>query len=728
MSAEKRRDIEGLRALAVIAVVLYHAHFLGLDGGFVGVDVFFVISGFLITTLLVREHTAKNRISLAHFYGRRARRLLPASAVVIVGTLIAANTWLEPLRLRDLGSDAIASGAFIANIGFARRGTDYLQSALPPSALQHYWSLAVEEQFYVVWPALLSLLMWRGKSAARRAGFGIFALSIASLIVCIWQTSASQPWAFFGLHARAWELGVGALLAIGWQTINTLNDRVRFIIGWFGLASVIGSFFIINESMRFPGAVALVPVIGTALVLAGGDTTRGGPVVVLRHPFMQWVGSRSYSLYLWHWPALIIGTAALEGSPNPIERIGLLAIACAGAELSYRFVENPIRRAPLFMQRNRAALLLGVALIATSISAGVILRSRSTSFATTDVAAAPTFVATTTSMPQNVSSTNSASAAVPSSTPTAPSTSVSASETTLPTPLPAIISPTDPPQAIIDAVETDRVPQNMEPSISGASGDKPVLYDNGCHLDAGSTEPGECIFGDTASTFTVALFGDSHAAQWFPALDSIAKQRGWRLIALTKLGCTPIDEITYNSTVGATYPQCRPWRANVMKRLAAEKVAVVFISYSNRLLQVGSHQPLSDKTWSDGFAKLIPALRAQGAEPVLITDTPYPGSDVPTCLSNNVSSVRNCIFSRAKGINDSRHATNVAAATDNAAQVLDVSNWLCASDRCPVIVGNVLVYRDSNHITTKFAEVLAPLIDAAVSPYVEAVRQRTKVS
>ena len=727
MSVEKRRDIEGLRALAVIAVVLYHAHFLGLDGGFVGVDVFFVISGFLITTLLIREHSATSRISLAHFYGRRARRLLPASAVVIVGTLIAANKWLEPLRLHDLGSDAIASGAFVANIGFARRGTDYLQSALPPSALQHYWSLAVEEQFYVVWPALLSLLMWRAKSAARRAGLGILVLSIASLIVCIWQTSASQPWAFFGLHARAWELGVGALLAIGWQTVDTLNDRVRSIIGWFGLASVIGSFFIINESMRFPGAVALVPVVGTALVLVGGDATRRGPVVLLKQPFMQWVGSRSYSLYLWHWPALIIGTAALEGSPNPIERIGLLAIAGVGAELSYRFVENPIRRAPLFVQRNRAALLLGVALIATSVSAGVILHSKSTTFATTDVAATPTFVATTTSEPLNVS-TNSANVAVPSSTPGASTTSPLPSETTVPGPLPTIVSPTEPPQAIIDAVETERVPQNMEPTISGASGDKPVLYNNGCHLDAGSTEPGECIFGDTASDFTVALFGDSHAAQWFPALNSIAKQRGWRLIALTKLGCTPIDEITYNSTVGATYPQCRPWRANVMKRLATEKVSVVFISYSNRLLQVGSHQPLSDKTWSDGFAKLIPALRAQGTEPVLITDTPYPGSDVPICLSNNVSNVRNCVFSRTKGINDSRLATNVAAATDNAAQVLDVSNWLCASDRCPVVVGNVLVYRDSNHITTKFAEVLAPLIDAAVSPYVEAVRQRTKVS
>ncbi|MEY2628150.1 MAG: hypothetical protein RJB08_1909 [Actinomycetota bacterium] len=723
MNGEIRRDIEGLRAIAVVSVILYHAHFLGLRGGFVGVDVFFVISGFLITTLLVKEHSATGRISLPRFYGRRARRLLPASAVVIVGTLLAANKWLEPLRLRDLGSDAISSGAFVANIGFARRGTDYLQSALPPSALQHYWSLAVEEQFYVVWPALLSFLMWKKGPSHKRALLGILTISVASFVICVWQTSASQPWAFFGLHARAWELGMGALLALGWKSVEHLTDKLRATISWVGIVVIVGSFFVIDESMRFPGVVAIAPVLGSVLVLMGGDSARRGPVMVLRTPVLQWIGSRSYSLYLWHWPVLIIGEAALDGSPNPIERIGLLAIAVVGADLSYRIVENPIRRARLFVQKNRAALVLGVALVATSITAGVIVRGKSVTLATDEIASTPTFtVAPTTTAASSTSSLAPTTIASPTTLPGETTT------TSTPGPLPQIVSPTEPLQAIIDAVDAESVPKNLEPSIAGASGDKPALYDNGCHLDAGSTEPGDCVFGDTTSNFTVALFGDSHAAQWFTSLDSIAKQRGWRLLALTKLGCTPIDEITYNSTVGATYPQCRPWRENVKKRLVAERAAVVFVSYSNRLLQVGSHQPFPDNVWIDGFAKLIPELRAGGTEPILITDTPYPGSDVPICLSKNVSHVRNCTFSRAKGINDSRHAANIAAAVNNAAQVLDVSNWLCAADRCPVIFGNVLIYRDSNHITTKFADVLTPLIDAAVSPYVEAVRQRTNVS
>lgn len=725
MASELRRDIEGLRAVAVGVVVLYHAHFLGLRGGFIGVDVFFVVSGFLITSLLLREHSTSGRISLARFYGRRVRRLLPASCLVIVGTVVAGNIWLEPLRLRDLGTDAIASGGFIANIVFAQRGTDYLQSALPPSALQHYWSLAVEEQFYVIWPALLALLLWRGIGARSRAATGITVISAASLAVCVWQTSASQPWAFFGLHARAWELGAGALLALSWPRITASSSTIRGAAGWVGLGFVVVSCFVIDEAMAFPGLIALAPVIGTMLVLAAGDDARTGPVLILRNAAMQWVGARSYSIYLWHWPALIIGEAAFDGPLSTTERIALIALSVIGADLSYRLVENPVRRSPALARRNTLTLGIGAGLVVVSITAGLALRGKSVDLATDVVATTPTFV-TTTSAVEPTTSEGSGTTVAPLPTNVVETTSA---PTTIPEgPPPPVVSPTEPLQAVVDAVSTENVPKNLEPSLSGATGDKPIIYDDGCHLDAGSTEPGECIFGDVSSTFTVALFGDSHAAQWFDALDTIAKQRGWRLLALTKLGCTPIEQITYNSTVGATYPQCKPWRENVKKRLAAERAAVVFISYSNRLLQVGAQQPFPDQVWLDGFKELIPELRALGSEPVLITDTPYPGRDVPICLSENISSVRNCSFSRERGIRQSRLDTNIAAAVDNAAQVLDVTNWLCTDKACPVIVGNLLVYRDSNHITTKYAEWLAPLIDAAVSPYVEGVRQRTSVS
>lgn len=714
MATEIRRDIEGLRAVAVGVVILYHAHLLGMRGGFIGVDVFFVVSGFLITSLLLREHSATARISLPRFYGRRVRRLLPASCLVVVGTVVAGNIWLEPLRLRDLGTDAIASGGFVANIVFAQRGTDYLQSALPPSALQHYWSLAVEEQFYLVWPALLALLLWRGARSTSRAAIGIAVVSVASFIVCIRQTSVSQPWAFFGLHARAWELGAGALLAVAWPRVVALSPRLRGIGGWVGVAVIITACFAITEAMAFPGVLALAPVIGTVLVLAAGDDSTRGPVIALRNGTMQWIGARSYSIYLWHWPALVIGEAALNGPLSVAERIALIAGSIVAAGLSYRLVENPVRRSPTLATRNNLTLCVGALLVVVSIGAGAVLRNKPVDLSTDVVATRPTLITAPTSI------------ASPSTTDTTSDTAPGT--TTVPVDPPSVVSPTEPLAAVIEGIATEKVPKNLEPSLAGATGDKPVIYDDGCHLDAGSTTTSECVFGDTSSQFTVALFGDSHAAQWFNALDWIAKQRGWRLLALTKLGCAPIERITYNATIGATYPQCKPWRASVKKRLAAERAAVVFISYSNRLQQVGVQQPFPDQVWLDGFAELIPELRVAGTEAVLITDTPYPGRDVPICLSSNVSRVGNCAFSREKGIRQSRLDTNIAAALDNGAQVLDVTNWLCTKEACPVIVGNLLVYRDSNHITTKYAEWLTPLIDEAISPYVEGVRQRTRVS
>jgi peptidoglycan/LPS O-acetylase OafA/YrhL len=645
--------------------------------------------------------------------------------------VVAGNIWLEPLRLRDLGTDAVASGGFVANIVFAQRGTDYLQSALPPSALQHYWSLAVEEQFYVVWPALLALLLWKGARSTARAAIGITALSLASFIVCVWQTSTSQPWAFFGLHARAWELGAGALLAIAWPQVVAVSPRARGLVGWVGMATIIAACFAISEAMAFPGFLALAPVVGTMLVLVAGDDATHGPVMILRNPVMQWIGARSYSIYLWHWPALIIGESALDGPLSAAERVVLVAGSVVVADLSFRFIENPVRHSRPLATRNNLALGIGAGLVVVSIGAGLVLRNKSIDLSTDVVATTPTFVTSpsTATSPTTLPITSPDASPVTSVVDETTTSAPAETTTTIPAgPPPPVSSPTEPIAAVIEGINVDKVPKNLTPSLIEATGDKPIIYDDGCHLDAGSTEPGECVFGDTTSSFTVALFGDSHAAQWFNALDSIAKQRGWRLLSLTKLGCTPIEQITYNSTVGATYPQCRPWRANVKKRLAEERVAVVFISYSNRLQQVGVKQPFPDQVWLDGFAELIPELRAAGTEPVLITDTPYPGRDVPICLSENVSSARNCAFSRETGIRQSRLDTNIAAAVDNGAQVLDVTNWMCTDKACPVIVGNLLVYRDSNHITTKYAEWLTPLIDAAVTPYVEGVRQRTRVS
>jgi peptidoglycan/LPS O-acetylase OafA/YrhL len=715
-----RRDIEGLRALAVGFVILFHAKFFGLTGGFIGVDVFFVVSGFLITSLLINEHSSVGEISLKNFYARRARRLLPASAIVIGLTALASRIWLEPLRLKDIGTDAVASGGFFANILFGVRSTDYLQAGQPPSPFQHFWSLSVEEQFYIVWPALLMLLLWKSRERHTRAIVAVSILSVASLALCIWQTTQSQPWAFFGLHTRAWELGIGALVALCWKYVEQLPTNFRAVIGWLGLFAIVVSGLTITEKMAFPGKLALLPVVATALVLMAGQHAHWGPQRILSLQPLQWIGARSYSIYLWHWPVLIIAESHAARALTVTERLIAIAASVIAASLSHHFLENPVRHSVSLQAKPRLALMVGGALIVLSVGVGFVLRTSSVALSTDVIADAPVAIAsTTTSTTAPVVSTDSTVAPVETTT----------SLVTIPEgPPPSIVNPTVPIDAVIAGALTDEVPANLQPSLRGASGDKPEIYDNGCHVNLVSVEPQVCVYGDTTSDFTVALYGDSHAAQWFPALNQIALERQWRLVILTKMGCTTIDLITANSLVGPTYPGCRPWREKVLERLSAENVHVVFMTNSNRLTDPSTGQPFADSIVKAGSATLMTQLQSMGISPIVITDTPYPGTDVPICLSKAIKNVGSCAVSRDKGIRANRQQTSIDVAVDNNAQYLDVSHWVCSLDTCPVITGNILMYRDSHHLTTTYVQFLTPLIEAAVSPYVDGVRSRISAS
>jgi peptidoglycan/LPS O-acetylase OafA/YrhL len=712
-----RRDIEGLRALAVGFVILFHAKFLGLTGGFIGVDVFFVVSGFLITSLLINEHSSVGEISLKNFYARRARRLLPASALVIALTALASRIWLEPLRLKDIGTDAVASGGFFANILFGVRSTDYLQAGQPPSPFQHFWSLSVEEQFYIVWPALLMLLLWKSRDRHTRAIVAVSTLSVVSLALCIWQTTQSQPWAFFGLHTRAWELGIGALVALTWKYIEQLPTNFRAFIGWLGLLAIVVSGLSITEKMAFPGKLALLPVVATALVLMAGQHAHWGPQRILSVKPLQWIGARSYSIYLWHWPVLIIAESHAARALTVTERLIAVAASVIAASLSHHFLENPVRHSVSLQAKPRLALMVGGALIVLSVGVGFVLRSSSVALSTNVIAEAPVALTTTTTTP-----------VVTSESTTAPLETTTSLVTIPEGPPPAIINPVAPIDAVITGALTDEVPANLQPSLRGASGDKPEIYDNGCHVNLVSVEPQVCVYGDTTSDFTVALYGDSHAAQWFPALNQIALERQWRLVILTKMGCTTIDLITANSLVGPTYPGCRPWREKVLERFVAEDVRVVFMTNSNRLTDPSTDQPFADSIVKAGSATLMTQLQSMGISPIVITDTPYPGTDVPICLSKAIKNVRSCAVSRDKGIRANRQQTSIDVAVENNAQYLDVSHWVCSLDTCPVITGNILMYRDSHHLTTTYVQFLTPLIEAAVAPYVDGVRSRISAS
>ena len=711
-----RADIEGLRAVAVLLVLVYHAEFGWASGGFIGVDVFFVLSGFLITSLLLREFVATGTVSLANFWARRARRLLPASGLVLVATLLAGRLMLDGLSQAELARDALAACAFVVNIRFANIGTDYLASQLPPSPLLHYWSLAVEEQFYLLWPGLLIVLV-RGMRLSRRALGGVMGvLWAASLVLCVWWTTHSQPSAFFLLPARAWELLTGAGLALLGGTVAIVPRRLRGTVGWIGLAVIVAAATLLDGSSTWPGWLAVLPVLATAAVINAGDGNARGPFAVLRARPLQWVGARSYAIYLWHFPLLIL--ADRKWGPLPAgTRVLLLVLAVVLAALSYHFIENPVRHSRALAATPQRSLVMGAWVAVIGVGAAALVLNNPPRLDAGGEAAVPTLVQViTTTAGSAGSSPDNSTGGSPDTT-----TDTQAETTTVSEPPVADASRDNPAAlaALIAAnegtlqvgVNTAKVPSNLDPGLANARNDLPAIYANKCIVDVGDNRPKQCIYGDANGTRTVVLFGDSHAAQWMPAMHKVAAANGWRLVVHTKRACPDADIPTDKDPNGT---DCAAWRSAVLDQIAQLHPDLVVMS-SYRYKQVGSAAGRDpDTVWKEGLDTTVAALRPSTDHLLLLGDTPTPLSDVPSCLAGNLSNVPACMNSRDGAVRPGRLAVerDVAAAHD--ASFIPTSDWLCTDTACPVIVGNVLMYRDNSHINATASEFLSPFIDAAL--------------
>ncbi|WP_309128024.1 acyltransferase family protein [Microbacterium sp.] len=655
-----RTDVQGLRAIAVGLVLLYHAGVPGISGGYIGVDVFFVISGFLISTHLLQTLEREGRIHFADFYARRIRRILPASLTVAAFTAVAAVLFYPPVALERVLRDALATILYVPNIWFAVQETDYLADH-SPSPYQHYWSLGVEEQFYLLWPLVLLLLFLLVRRRRSWLILCIIALTGASLVAGAVLTLGDQPTAFFSLPTRAWELLVGALVAVLLRRPPRAPAAAVAIGGWAGVAMVLAGAVAFDSGTAFPGVVALVPTVGTALVIFFGATpSTAGPTTLLSIRPMQFVGLISYSLYLVHWPLLVITHAHVgEERPLPLFARVMLGIVLALplAWLLFRFVETPLRSPRMLTSRRPRATMfaaLGLSILLTVSTAWTVqwasVRDLGTS---TPVALAPDF-------------------------------------------------PAEPP------VATEFVPQNLRPALDEVADDLPRLYADGCRLDVKSEQVLDCVYGDATGAKRIAVFGDSHSAQWFPAIDELAGRIS-AIRAYTKSSC-PAAEVTV-LVKGVPYSACDRWREKVLAHLVADPPDVVVISnFSHYPLSGQPHGERRQEIWKRGLSATVERLRAAGIRVLIIADTPQSPAQPPTCLSADVADVTACDIGRDSALDEEIAAAERAVAQETDSAYADLTRYICDAKVCPAIIFDLQVYRDVNHLTSTFVRYLAPAL------------------
>ncbi len=698
----QRGDIQGMRAIAVLLVIASHAGIKHIfQGGYVGVDVFFVISGFLITGVLAREVTKTGRVSFATFYARRAKRILPAASVALLAIVVASALIYTNGHIDDVTKDVGWAAFFAANIHFAMAGTDYFAVTSFETPVQHFWSLAVEEQFYLAWPALLALMLvlpWRhrawarkrtdggrvGARTARRRRRALHRAAVLIAIICalsfIWSvhdTLASPQSAYYSTFTRAWELGLGALLALGAHRVARLPGEVKAVLSWVGLAMILVAAWKFSPATPFPGSAGLLPVVGAALVIAGGTegpSYGAGKVLGLRP--MRFIGDISYSLYLWHWPLLVMPAAIVAPEPLRIRyKLALIVLAIIVSWASYRWVETPFRTATLFRRRNlRALALWPVALAAVLVPTVAVYQS------TVAQATSPSQAEQHKMMHDQGRGTLRTNV-------------VKAAE-----------------QAKAGAP----LPKTLLPTLVDLPADKSEPPDGCWASDRSTIEHKICPMGDTKSSTTVVLFGDSHAAQWLKPLDQMAEKQHIKLIPLIKAACLPADVTTMFH--GQKYTQCAPYQQWAFKQIKRIQPELIITSGQTSIRVVdpktGKPAPAEKGTelFKAGAKRTLEKLQTLAPRVDVISDQTKLPKDAEDCLGSRTADMSTCaepLFTQSEKRDRAWKAD--AKATDS--RFIDMVPYLCADGVCPLVINNTIVYRDNHHLTKTYATQLKPVLE-----------------
>jgi peptidoglycan/LPS O-acetylase OafA/YrhL len=701
-NATKRLDIQGLRAVAVLLVALNHAHISFLSGGYVGVDVFFVVSGYLITGLLLREGFGEDgggpgRISIRGFYDRRVRRILPAASLTLVVTSIAVFVVYDLrgadfLQTKVVLLDALAASLFYANVRFAATTTNYFAQASTtmPSPFQHFWSLSVEEQFYLLWAPVMACVFYvcrqlklRGRESGkhqederlRRTATWIIGLLIAtacvlSLAWSIHDTAADPQAAYFSTPARVWELGFGAALALLAARRPALPQIPRSLLGWVGLAMIVGAALLYSGHTLFPGDAALLPVIGSGLIIvAGMKPTPAGVDRMLAARPLRYVGDRSYTFYLWHYPALILVWQA-TGRVLPVStNLAILTGAFMLSAFTYKIYENPLRFAR-WLRGWRTAALVPIALTVSVIAVMVPIAAFEGSLAAQASASANVHL-----------------------DPMAPAPGQ---------PNPTSLWRSKPVPAVVAAAESAKrnapLPKAYVPSVKrleqGTATDGVIPA--GCEPTFGSGVTGKvCRLGDSSSSRVVVVLGDSQAGTWIPAMVRIAHAQHFAVVPLDKPGCF-VTRVHKNDP---GWP-CADWYrwALAHDRALHPAATIVNFLYPPRLQQ----HPAST-------VGHVQSVLSQVTRGVLLVDQPSQVQQPSACLFKPGANMGKC-SARVPGtyVPLMKALAHMTTVTHHPA--IPTMQWFCANGICPIIVDHILTVGDLDHMTKEYSTALAPLL------------------
>lgn len=718
MSSPIRADLQGLRAVAVALVVVFHLRPDLVPGGFIGVDVFFAISGFLITAHLLRELQTSGTVRLRRFWARRARRLLPAALTVLIVTLTACWLLAPVGDLPRFLRETVWSTLYVENWALAGSAVDYLAAESAPSPVQHFWSLSVEEQFYLGWPLLLLASAWVGARVVRRrldrrasspeavrtaATVALGLVFLSSLLWSIVYTAQDPSPAYFATTTRAWEFAAGGLLAVLVARAPTgapVAVPRRALVAWMGLLALGVTAFAYSEATPFPSLTAGLPVAGTlAVIWASVPRAAWSPTALLSLRPVQWLGDRSYAVYLWHWPVLVVGGFVLSRSATALDLVVMLAVTLLLAEATTRWIEEPVRfGASAGWRPGRVLVAAAAAMSVVLAAAGVALPSAESRVVAEQlrieqlVAAPPRCFGAAElleagSCDQKAGTRNGDGADVG----------------------------TDPGEDAASTVDAGKSAIVPDPSLADAPPER-------CITDIRSARFEVCSYGasEAEATRTVALIGDSHAEQWLPAFVAAAETGGWRLLVAAKSSCPFSDaertESALSSEVLAEMRAgCLSWNQDVLAMLREQPgIDTVVVSARGRNPVVAP----DGERWQDvaaaAYAERWAAIPESVEHIVVLRDTPTMADDVLTCIRDEVAPESACARDRTDALVDDPQFDAAVASDDPRVVPVDLTDALCEADRCSPVIGDVLAYRDSHHLSWVYAATLGPAVRDAL--------------